>query len=158
MRDLRMQLGTFAITVPMDHFRLLAFLTVLSVKQVWWWVKVLCHLSDTIEIVTLAWVKSVIAFTGRAKAIPRCQHCLSENHTLSDCPDCPLDMQREHRHQQDRNLHIRRGFSSEYCQLFNQIRCRSYLCVALSSLPTWIATDSDNNNMPVHHKKCRTGG
>ena len=55
------------------------------------------------------------AFTGRAKAIPRCQHCLSENHTLSDCPDCPLDMQREHRHQQDRNLQIRGGFSSEYC-------------------------------------------
>ena len=68
------------------------------------------------------------AFTGRAKAIPHCQHCLSENHTLSDCPDCPLDMQREHRHQQDRNLQIRGGFSSQYCQLFNQIRCRSRRC------------------------------
>ena len=78
------------------------------------------------------------AFTGRAKAIPCCQHCLSENHTLSDCPDCPLDIQREHRHQQDRNLQVRGGFSSEYCQLFNQIQCRSrryqHLC-NLCSLP-----------------------
>lgn len=68
------------------------------------------------------------AFTGRAKAIPCCQHCLSENHTLSDCPDCPLDTQREHRHQRDRNSQVCGGFSPEYFQLFNQVRCRSRRC------------------------------
>ena len=27
------------------------------------------------------------AFTGRARSIPRCQFCLSDNHTDNDCPD-----------------------------------------------------------------------
>ena len=29
------------------------------------------------------------AFTGRACTIPRCTHCLSENHAVGDCPDRP---------------------------------------------------------------------
>ena len=68
------------------------------------------------------------AFTGRAKAIPCCQHWLSENHTLNDCPNYPPDVQREHRHQQDRTPQVHRGSSPEYCQLFNQVQCRSRKC------------------------------
>jgi len=29
------------------------------------------------------------AFTGRARSIPRCQHCLSEDHYASNCPHNP---------------------------------------------------------------------
>ena len=68
------------------------------------------------------------AFTGQTKAIPRCQHCLSEKHTLNNCPDCPLDMQRN----TDTNRTvIHRSAGNPHPSIasyFNQVRCRSRRC------------------------------
>ena len=82
------------------------------------------------------------AFTGRARTIPRCSHCLSENHSVSDCPDLPQGPV-THTHlapmQPSRpppNTATTRAYPaapnttavSEYRRLFNQIRCRSRRC------------------------------
>ena len=83
------------------------------------------------------------AFTGRARTIPRCGHCLSENHALADCPDLP---QGPPPHPHPAPSHVigpspstsaprarvttapTQAPSAEYCRLFNQIRCRSRWC------------------------------
>lgn len=66
------------------------------------------------------------AFTGRARAIPRCEYCLSENHTVADCPDCPRDLLGcgHSSHGSPGQPHV----SHEICRLFNQVRCRSRRC------------------------------
>ena len=83
------------------------------------------------------------AFTGRARTIPRCSHCLSENHSVADCPDLPLGplptpQQTSVRpakwlsstpvQQASPTVPATPAVSSEYCRLFNQIRCRSRRC------------------------------
>ena len=82
------------------------------------------------------------AFTGRARSIPRCGHCLSENHSVADCPDSPQGVTPPSA-QPPRQANPRTfsspqqtrpappaasGTSAEYCRLFNQIRCRSRRC------------------------------
>ena len=85
------------------------------------------------------------AFTGRARTIPRCTHCLSENHAVGDCPDRPQGLPHHSRQALTglyeppataRPYESRRirpsgppaPASSEYCRLFNQIRCRTQRC------------------------------
>ncbi len=68
------------------------------------------------------------AFTGRARAIPRCNHCLSENHGVTQCPDIPLEPSGGARGLYIPDPSPRTGSSDEYCQLFNQVRCRSRRC------------------------------
>lgn len=80
------------------------------------------------------------AFTGRARTIPRCGHCLSENHALADCPDVPRGTAPQV-NVPPSALPPNTGTprprptipqapapSAEYCRLFNQVRCRSRRC------------------------------
>ncbi len=81
------------------------------------------------------------AFTGRARTIPRCGQCLSENHALAECPDLPqgppANQQQPSARPPDAPSSSTPGpsqcrppppSSTEYCRLFNQIRCRSRRC------------------------------
>ena len=79
------------------------------------------------------------AFTGRARVIPRCRVCLSENHMEAECPDRSLPIPG---HYSSANLSLapyqsqyarqpaRTGQSSfqEICQLFNKARCKAVWC------------------------------
>ena len=83
------------------------------------------------------------AFTGRARIIPRCSHCLSEIHSVANCPDLPQGPLPTPQQTSIRpakwlsSTSVQRGsltvpatpaVSSEYCCLFNQIQCRSRCC------------------------------
>ena len=74
------------------------------------------------------------AFTGRARVIPRCQSCLSENHTETECPDRPLPMQGQGNTDRvpvpntERLPHARQSTLSEVCQFFNRARCKAVWC------------------------------
>ena len=91
------------------------------------------------------------AFTGRARAIPRCQFCLSDNHTGFDCPDTtqlglnppgwgpgraprwPSQPPRPQWYggqstQAGRLPPPLRPASLEICQLFNQAKCKAVWC------------------------------
>ena len=81
------------------------------------------------------------AFTGRARTIPRCGHCLSENHSQADCPDMPQGQPAAQRQasvplidsqaapvQRPRTFAPPSPASASYCRLFNQVLCRSKRC------------------------------
>ena len=91
------------------------------------------------------------AFTGRARAIPRCHFCLSDNHTGIDCPDrmqqglnppgwgsgkaprWPVHPARPvwyggQSAQMGRPPSSLRPASQEICQLFNQAKCKAVWC------------------------------
>ena len=83
------------------------------------------------------------AFTGRARAIPRCRHCLGENHASADCAYAPAPnepaVQKGDREQPSRLYYgqtrypARRwggsgGGQSELCHLFNKSECRFNPC------------------------------
>ena len=80
------------------------------------------------------------AFTGRARTIPRCGHCLSENHGVADCPDLPQAPPSHQHHASTlssgtpstaaapRTRPVTPTVSTEYCRLFNQVKCRSRKC------------------------------
>ena len=62
------------------------------------------------------------AFTGRAKAIPRCRHCLSDSHTTAHCTlDATLGTPTQ--------VHPNAGSSSsEICRSYNAGRCQYVRC------------------------------
>ena len=62
------------------------------------------------------------AFTGRAKAIPRCRHCLSDSHTTAHCSlDTTLGTPTQ--------VHPNAGSSSsEICRNYNAGRCQYVRC------------------------------
>ncbi|KAL5518219.1 hypothetical protein EMCRGX_G003910 [Ephydatia muelleri] len=62
------------------------------------------------------------AFTGRAKAIPRCRHCLSDSHTTAHCIlDATLGTPTQ--------VHPNAGSSSsEICRSYNAGRCQYVRC------------------------------
>ena len=62
------------------------------------------------------------AFTGRAKAIPRCCHCLSDSHTTAHCTlDATLGTPTQ--------VHPNAGSSSgEICRSYNAGRCQHVRC------------------------------
>ena len=84
------------------------------------------------------------AFTGRARAIPRCRVCLSENHMEAECPDrsLPIPGHLGGGHDGSPNPpvaqyqppHVRQSSrmgqtgSHEVCQLFNRARCKAVWC------------------------------
>ena len=81
------------------------------------------------------------AFTGRARTIPRCGHCLSENHSQANCPDLPQGQPAPQRqapmlHTDPQTSPAQRPripappapTSASYCRLFNQVLCRSRRC------------------------------
>ena len=84
------------------------------------------------------------AFTGRARAIPRCRVCLSENHREAECPDRSLPIPGHPGGGHDGNYVPQRSpyqpyygrqqtragqpVSQEVCQLFNRAQCRAVWC------------------------------
>ena len=77
------------------------------------------------------------AFTGRAKAIPRCPHCLSENHVGLHCPVNPnpplvgwFPDARQLQLGTNASLPANRGGAArqEVCRNYNDNRCRFYKC------------------------------
>ena len=111
-------------------------------------------------------------FTGRAHMIPCCGHCLSENHSLADCPDLPQGMvslpntvpsepppnsstSPPHAHQTALQA---AATSAEYCCLFNQIWCHSHRCqtsicapTAPCLTPSWSALPRGGGTGRHHH-------
>ena len=80
------------------------------------------------------------AFTGRAKAIPRCSYSLANTHVAGECPDAPLPRQQAPTLPQDKpmrslvrspSLLPRAAAEVEICRLYNApggSRCRFLLC------------------------------
>ena len=77
------------------------------------------------------------AFTGRAKIIPRCPHCLSEDHVAASCPHSPNPLlvgwvpdPRSHAPQGHYSMAAPQGTSTqrEVCRNFNDNRCRFARC------------------------------
>ena len=73
------------------------------------------------------------AFTGRAKSIPRCQHCLSEAHTSVACPINPHPYSGYAHAQgpappQPPGLGNQGNSRQEICRNFNEGRCKFLQC------------------------------
>ena len=76
------------------------------------------------------------AFTGRPRTIPRCGHCLSENHSQADCPDLPQGQPPLGRQAAVRRSEPQASATQQspaptltgYCRLFNRVLCRSRRC------------------------------
>ena len=69
-------------------------------------------------------------FTGRARAIIRCRHCLSEHHDFKECVDAPVNENRPFL-DRDRTITHSSTKSQEICRLFNDQlgnRCRFHPC------------------------------
>ena len=63
------------------------------------------------------------AFTGRAKVIPRCRHCLSETHDLRACPVNPDNLDPTARRQSSPG-----ASSKDVCRNYNDGKCRYSRC------------------------------
>ena len=63
------------------------------------------------------------AFTGRARAIPRCRYCLSETHELRACPVNPDNLDPTTRRQPSLTVSAK-----DVCQNYNEGRCRYSRC------------------------------
>ena len=107
-----------------------------------------CHLLPTLGLFRqrTPWLKATATcVVGRARAIPRCGHCLSENYVVAECPDLPQGLPAPHhltlptRTETAGTVPPRARAttaaapspapaSAEYCRLFNQVRCRSRRC------------------------------
>ena len=83
------------------------------------------------------------AFTGRARSVPRCNYCLSLDHSDHDCPACPMPVGEQPTGKvfpigggtprPPRALQYRTAVGGppalqEICQLFNSARCRMVWC------------------------------
>ena len=77
------------------------------------------------------------SFTGRARSIPRCHLCLSDNHLEAYCPDRVIASQSGAQGFTSwapqsgpfpRSESSARAPLSEICQLFNRVRCKSTRC------------------------------
>ena len=101
-------------------------------------------------------------FTGRARAIPRCHFCLSDNHLEAECPDKVLQgpnhpgwglgrsnqwpFPGKPRPYVGQSGYAGRPYapniaSREVCQLFNRARCKVVLAQATARVqPLWAAT------------------
>ena len=101
------------------------------------------------------------AFTGRARAIARCSHCLSEAHGTTSCPANPYQPLSE-----VANLagspgpRPAAGSRQEICRSFNEGRCRFLHCKYLHICKDcyhphpWIACQ--NNPLAIHRKRPRS--
>eukprot|EP00731_Ephydatia_muelleri_P001233 Em0001g1233a len=63
------------------------------------------------------------AFTGRARAIPRCRYCLSETHEFRACPVNPDNLDPTTRRQPSPTLSAK-----DVCRNYNEGRCRYSQC------------------------------
>ena len=96
------------------------------------------------------------AFTGRARAIPRCHHCLSENHMMSMCPDLPYELrnqwQRQPQPRWPSSFTAQPTFAGarpqEPCRLYNQGRCRVRRCKYLHYCTSCGAQDHPQISCP----------
>ena len=106
-----------------------------------------CRCTAAVKSLNRANIDSALyneAFTSRARAIPRCCMCLSENHREAECPDRSLPIpgqlwgghdgnyvpprvpyQPYYGRQQTRAGH---PISQEVCQLFNRAQCKAVWC------------------------------
>ena len=108
-----------------------------------------CYWRLAAAIKSLSWasIDSALyneAFTGRARAIPRCRVCLSENHMEAECPNRSLpilgylgggyDGSGKSSMVQYQPQHVRQPTrmgqtgSQDICQLFNRARCKAVWC------------------------------
>ena len=68
------------------------------------------------------------AFTGRAKAIPRCQHCLSEAHGTMACPTNPDPIAMWHPVPGISSVEGLNAKRPEICRSYNEGRCKYQRC------------------------------
>ena len=109
------------------------------------------------------------AFTGRAKTIPRCAICLSENHLQASCPDNPQCVpQYEPRYPYPYPITQRYAPypageptshpAQEICNLYNQERCtyrrckRAHICLGCS-LPHPLTRCPQQQAVPLGHPR-----
>ena len=67
------------------------------------------------------------AFTGRAKVIPHCQHCLSETHGSLACPSIPDAVTPWQPRSQMQGADVQ-GKRQEICHNYNEGKCRYQKC------------------------------
>ncbi|KAL5502321.1 hypothetical protein EMCRGX_G009074 [Ephydatia muelleri] len=68
------------------------------------------------------------AFTGRARALPRCRYCLSETHELRACPVNPDNLDPTTRRQPSPTLSAK-----DVCRNYNEGRCRHALTLQIKN-------------------------